>query len=309
MNLKVESEKMKKSSGPKKPEEVLRVGSIEFIHGTDVKNSKPYLTDSNLSIFNNLLTLEEWVREQTIELESFIHAVSHDLRAPIRCINSFLQVLLKDYSNILDGTGKKNLETICNNAQKMGSLLEILLFFFITGHKELNKTKLNIEPIVDDVINEHKIYTQNELNYIRKESSLPAYGDRCLIKLTFSNLIFNAIKFSNKQSNPEIIIGSYNTENEIIYYVKDNGEGFEMEHAGKLFCPFQRLHKADEFEGTGIGLSIVERVIKGMEEKYGQKAKLEKEQLFTSLYRLIIGVQNLTYILFSRKCFFIIINS
>ena len=235
-------------------------------------NNKHYIIDGNeydfigsnysgISALNNLLVLEQRVRERTSELESFTHAVSHDLRAPIRCINRFSQVLLKEYGDILDDTGQTYLKTINIKAQQMGNLINILLSFFITSHKELDKTEINIESIVDEIVNEQKIFTGNELNFIRKELLLSASGDRNLIKLALSNLISNAIKFTNKEANPEIIIGSYKTKNESVYYIKDNGEGFNMEHADKLFCAFQRLHKSDEFEGTGIGLSIVERVI------------------------------------------------
>ena len=235
---------------------------------------------SNKPVFNNLLILEQKSRERILELESFAHAVSHDLRAPIRCINRYSQALEKDYSDKLDDNGKEYLNTIRNKAQQMGDLVDLLLSFFISGHKELKKSELNIETIVDDIINEQKIYSQNELNFIRKELLLPAFGDRNLIKLVLSNLLSNAIKFSKKATNPEIIISSYMKKDEIVFYIKDNGEGFNMAHSDKLFRAFQRLHKSDEFEGTGIGLSIVERIINRHGGKVWAEGKIKKGATF-----------------------------
>ena len=279
VNSKINSEQLLKSSEVKKSEENLSGDSTDYIMDG---NEIDFLASqsANISVFTNLLILEQRVMERTSELESFTHAVSHDLRAPIRCINRFSQALLKDYRNVLDDTGEKYLKTICNKAQQMGNLVEILLSFFITGHKELEKTELNIKTIIDEIINEQKLYVQNELNFIRMEFLLPVFGDRTLIKLVLSNLISNAIKFSNKQPNPEIIIGSYKIKDETVYYVKDNGEGFSMEHSDKLFCAFQRLHRSDEFEGSGIGLSIVEKVINRHVGKVWADGKIKEGATF-----------------------------
>ncbi|MFZ0456636.1 MAG: ATP-binding protein [Ignavibacteriaceae bacterium] len=286
-----------------------KINSGQQLNPTEIKCSEENLLDNNinciidgnevdfigstysgLSVYNNLLMLEQRVRERTSELESFTHAVSHDLRAPIRCINRFSQALIKDYGNILDDTGKKYLKTICNKSQQMGNLVNTLLSFFITGHKELNKTELNIGTIVDGIINELKLYNQNELNFIRRNVLVPAFGDGDLIKIVLSNLISNAIKFSQKGPNPEIIIGSYKTKNETVFYIKDNGEGFNMEHADKLFSAFQRLHKSDEFEGTGIGLSIVERVINRHGGKVWAEGKIKEGATF--YFSLPVVIEN-----------------
>lgn len=277
--MKNNSGKLLKSSEIKKSEEkLLDDNTNQNVNGNEIDFISS--SNSNTSVVSNLLILEQRVRERTSELESFVHAVSHDFRAPIRCINRFSQALLKDYSDILDDNGKKYLNTIRNKAQQMGNLVDILLSFFITGHKELNKTELNIETIIDDIINDQKIYAQNEFNFIRKKLLLPAFGDKNLIKLVLSNLISNAIKFSKKQPNPEIIVGSYSTKNETVFYIKDNGEGFNMEYAGKLFCAFQRLHKSDEFEGTGIGLSIVEKIINRHGGKVWAEGKIKEGATF-----------------------------
>ena len=280
VNSVANSNRWQRVEGIKKSEGELPDKSIEFIATEDKDDLNLSLLDNKISPLKNLINLEQRVREKTTELEAFTQTVSHDLRAPIRCIDRFSQVLLKDYNNILDDTGKKYLKTINKSAQHMGNLVEILLSFFFTGHKELDKTELNIENIIDDIINEQKIYTQNELNFIHKEILLPVFGDRSLIKLALSNLISNAVKFSKNQSSPEIIIGSYTAKDEIIYFIKDNGAGFNMEHSEKLFCAFQRLHKSDEFEGTGIGLNIVERVINRHGGRVWAESKIDEGAVF-----------------------------
>lgn len=280
VNLKSESTMLHKLSGLKKSEDDvpgINSESYQDKNDTILKSSQ---ADYNSSVLGNLLVLEERIKERTSQLESFTHAVSHELRAPVRCINRFSKVLLNDYISILDDTGINYVQTIYNKAQQMGNLIDILFSFFVTGHRDLNKTELNIEAIVDEIINEQRIYYQKEFKFISRQFLLPSYGDRELIKLVFSNLISNAIKFTNKKSRPKIIIGSYSEKDEVVYYVRDNGEGFDMGNADKLFCAFQRLHKSDEFEGTGIGLSIVGRVINKHEGKVWAEGKLKEGATF-----------------------------
>jgi light-regulated signal transduction histidine kinase (bacteriophytochrome) len=280
VNLKSESTMLHKLSGLKKSEDDvpgINSESYQDKNDTILKSSQ---ADYNSSVLGNLLVLEERIKERTSQLESFTHAVSHDLRAPVRCINRFSKVLLNDYISILDDTGINYVQTIYNKAQQMGNLIDILFSFFVAGHRDLNKTELNIEAIVNEIINEQRIYYQKEFKFISRQFLLPSYGDRELIKLVFSNLISNAIKFTNKKSRPKIIIGSYSEKDEVVYYVRDNGEGFDMDNADKLFCAFQRLHKSDEFEGTGIGLSIVGRVINKHEGKVWAEGKLKEGATF-----------------------------
>jgi signal transduction histidine kinase/PAS domain-containing protein len=211
--------------------------------------------------------LEDRVRERTAELESFSYSVSHDLRAPLRSIDNFSRMLLENIGTGLDENSMKYISIVRNSAVQMEKLINDLLAFSKLGIQELDTAELNIEEIVNCVIDEQKKYTQNDLNYIQVGTLFPAKGDRSLIIQVFSNLLSNAIKFCRKNSSPKINIGSYKKDKQIVYFVKDNGEGFDMKYADKLFAVFQRLHKVEDFEGTGVGLAIVQRIIR----KHGGK--------------------------------------
>jgi len=198
--------------------------------------------------------------EANRDLEAFSYSVSHDLRAPLRAISGFSGLLLEDYNNILDKEGQEYLEDIMRNAKNMANLIDDLLQLSRYGRKQLEKTEINMNHLIKSVFEEEKKILKN--NVILKISDLPdVIGDYTLIKQLVINLIANAIKFSSKNPNPEIEAGYTGSDKEITYYIKDNGVGFDMKYAEKLFGVFQRLHKGDEFSGTGVGLAIVSRII------------------------------------------------
>jgi len=196
------------------------------------------------------------------ELESFSYSVSHDLRAPIRHIDGYVEMLQKNASLALDEKSLRYLNTISESAKRMGLLIDDLLTFSRIGRVEMQKNQFNLGPIVEEVMQD----LQPEMK--RREIAwevgpLPdVYGDRSLMKLVFQNLIGNAIKFTTPRSQARIEIATaYDKEDETVVFVRDNGVGFDMKYVDKLFGVFQRLHSADQFEGTGIGLANVQRII------------------------------------------------
>jgi signal transduction histidine kinase/CHASE3 domain sensor protein len=195
------------------------------------------------------------------ELESFSYSVSHDLRAPIRAINGYAKILEEDYAEKFEPEVTNILHTILHNSKRMGNLIDDLLAFSKLGRKQVSISKIDMSALVkgvlEDVLTEDNL-TQKEINV---QALLPAKGDPSLIKQVWINLISNAIKYSKNKSITTIEIGSYEKGALNIYYIKDNGAGFDMRYYDKLFGVFQRLHSQEEFEGTGIGLAIVQRIV------------------------------------------------
>ena len=194
------------------------------------------------------------------ELESFTYSVSHDLRTPLRAINGFIFRLEKGYKDNIDEEGQRLMSVIRNEAIRMGQLIDDLLDFSRLGKKELQKSNVDMNKLVQLVLDGFSnIQFENKKIVVHP---LPhTFGDRTLLQQVFINLISNAFKFTDKKKEASIEINGYSTETENVYYVKDNGVGFDMQYADKLFKVFQRLHNADEFEGTGVGLAIINTVI------------------------------------------------
>lgn len=224
-------------------------------------------------MFNDMLeqiekretTLEERTAELEVlnkETEFFSYAVSHDLRAPIRAINGFAKILEKKYEPLFDKDGKELLSTITTEAIRMGRLIDDLLAFSRLEKKEIQKAKVDMTDLAKEVADE--LLQLSEEKYKAKialTNLLPSECDRALIRQVFVNLFSNALKFSNTKPEPIIEIGSFSEENSNVYYVKDNGVGFDMKFYEKLFGVFQRLHDPAQFPGTGIGLAIVKKII------------------------------------------------
>jgi len=195
------------------------------------------------------------------ELEAFSYSISHDLRTPLRAIDGFSQVLLEDHREKLDKEGRRVLDIIRDNTGRMGDLISDLLTFSRLGRKGVRKTKINMEKLVRAIFEELRNATpQGKLKTMI--NALPsAFGDENLIREVLTNVISNAIKFSRNEKSPVIEVGGKLENNENIYYVKDNGVGFDTKYSDKLFGVFQRLHSQEEFEGTGVGLALVQRII------------------------------------------------
>ncbi|HET7831488.1 MAG TPA: ATP-binding protein [Gallionella sp.] len=194
------------------------------------------------------------------ELETFSFSVSHDLRAPLRAISGFSMILLEDYAGKLDDEGKRLLNVVRENVARMEQLIEDILQFSRAGRLEINVTEVDMEALAHAVLEELGSASGGKLQVTI--GHLPsAQGDRAMLRQVLVNLLSNALKFSRNKEEPRIeMIGSV-AQGEAVFFVKDNGAGFNMQYVDKLFGVFQRLHTVDEFEGTGIGLAIVKRII------------------------------------------------
>jgi PAS domain S-box-containing protein len=195
------------------------------------------------------------------ELESFSYSVSHDLRAPLRSIDGYTQILIEDYSHHLDAEGKRVLQVVVNNTRRMAKLIDDLLDFSRVGRKEITKTLINTDSLVQSVVSELKNQEGSRKIEMDIGELQTSHGDPNLLRQVWVNLVSNALKYTRKQDTAQIEITSSILPGEMMFCVKDNGTGFDMQYASKLFGVFQRLHRQNDFEGTGVGLAIVHRIV------------------------------------------------
>ncbi|NVB79848.1 MAG: PAS domain-containing protein [Kofleriaceae bacterium] len=195
------------------------------------------------------------------ELEAFSYSVSHDLRAPLRAINGFSQVLLEDYGTVLDATGKDYLQRVRKAAQNMGKLIDDLLRLSRVTRADLAWTTVDLSAAARESVRELAASTPERSVDVEIPDGLAACGDARLLGVALQNLLDNAWKFTSKTTNARIEVGVADENGERTFFVRDNGAGFDEAYADKMFGAFQRLHAADEFPGTGIGLAIVRRII------------------------------------------------
>jgi PAS domain S-box-containing protein len=213
--------------------------------------------------------LEDRVRKRTIELEvtnkeleSFSYSVSHDLRAPLRAIDGYSRMVEEDYSERFDSEGKRMLGVVREEALKMGRLIDDLLAFSKLGRQSMDDAEsIEMTELAKTVAQELLRDQNTERVRLDIWPLPPAKGDASLLRQVWVNLLSNALKYSSSRAHAEILVTGEVTDGEAVYRVQDNGVGFDMKYAGKLFGVFQRLHKAEEFDGTGVGLAIVKRVI------------------------------------------------
>jgi signal transduction histidine kinase len=246
----------------------VRFGNDELGFLTDAFNQMLItIQEQNQEITSFTHDLEEKVIDRTFqleivnkELEAFSYSVSHDLRAPLRAVNGYAKILEEDYDGVLDNEGKRLLRVVRENAKKMGVLIDDLLAFSRLGRKELSKSLINMNNLTEAALAEINKTTNHNARIIINELH-PITADPNLINQVMINLLSNAIKYSSGKEFPEVEISSETDGEYNIYSVKDNGAGFNNEYAGKLFGVFQRLHSTEEFEGTGVGLALVKRII------------------------------------------------
>ena len=195
------------------------------------------------------------------ELESFCYSVSHDLRAPLRHIDGFVEMLRQASGSTLSDTCRRYLDAISDSGKRLDRLIEDLLRFSRITHAELRQTRVSMDDLVTEVLLEMSRESEGR-NIQWGISPLPeVFADRSLLKLVWLNLLSNALKYTRPRDPATIQVGCRQTDVDFEFYVKDNGIGMDMRYADKLFCVFQRLHLANEFEGTGIGLAVVRRII------------------------------------------------
>ena len=213
--------------------------------------------------------LETMVSERTTaledankELEAFSYSVSHDLRSPLRSIDGFSHALLEDYTEVIDSTGHNFLQRIRNSAQHMGRLIDAILSLSKVTRSEFHPKDVNLSAMAQAIINKYQDDEPERKIDVKIMPNVTAMVDQPLIEIVLDNLLSNAWKYTGKTNKAQIEFGAIEEDNRTIYYVSDNGAGFDMKYSNKLFGAFQRLHKSEEFEGTGIGLVTVSRIIR-----------------------------------------------
>jgi light-regulated signal transduction histidine kinase (bacteriophytochrome) len=206
-------------------------------------------------------TLVEELERKNKELEAFSYSVSHDLRAPLRSIDGFSLAVLEDYAGQVDARGQDYLRRVRAAAQRMGELIDALLELSRVGRAELHRDDVDLSLLAESVALDLQRAQPEYRVTTSIQPALHARGDRRLLRGLFENLLGNAWKFTKGASEPRVDVGSELRAEGLVYFVKDNGAGFNMEYASKLFQPFQRLHSEKEFPGTGIGLATVHRIV------------------------------------------------
>jgi len=224
--------------------------------------------------------LELRVQQRTVqllsvnkELESFSYSVSHDLRTPLRSIDGFSQALLEDYTDQLDETGKDYLTRVRSACKRMSNLIEDILSLSRLTRKDMDLREINLSELANDIISDFQENEPKRKVNVKIEKNLQTLGDPVLIRTVLENLLGNAWKFTSKKSKARIDFGKKIINNQEVYYIHDDGVGFDKTYQDKLFAVFQRLHTYTEFKGTGIGLAIVQRII----NRYGGRIWAESE--------------------------------
>ena len=240
---------------------------------TDRKQAEERIVRLNLSLEQKVKDRTAQLEALNNELESFSYSVAHDLRAPLRIINGYSEILKKDYDNKLDDEADRLINVIVTNTHRMGKLIDEILNLARLGRKELTKQNTDMNALVKTVIAEQTAISSKPVSF--SIADLPgAVCDSTLIRQVWSNLVSNAIKYSGKEKDQSVIIKSSQKDGFIVFSVKDNGVGFDMAYSNKLFGVFQRLHKQSEFEGTGVGLALVHRIV----TKHGGTVWAESEE-------------------------------
>jgi light-regulated signal transduction histidine kinase (bacteriophytochrome) len=214
------------------------------------------------------------------ELEAFSYSISHDLRAPLRAIKGFSEYLAEDFPEKLGETGKRFIYTIRENAIKMDKLISDTLNLSLVSKSGLKRTRVDMEQIVGEIYSEMTTEQEKKAFRFIVHPMPPVFGDASQIKRIWQNLIGNALKYSSNSASKVIEIGSQNQNNETVFYIRDEGAGFSQNQKNKIFGVFFRLHREEEFPGTGVGLAIVERIVKKHGGKVWARGKINQGATF-----------------------------
>jgi len=222
---------------------------------------------------NDLLRQKTELEAVNRELEAFSFSVSHDLRAPLRHISGFTRMLQQDYSQQLDGSGREYLSRIERSCDTLGRLINELLELARISRSEMHLKRLDLSALAREIADELQLADPVREVSFEIADGLKAIGDETLVRLVLANLLGNAFKYTGKTPQARIEFGARQENGGLLYYVRDNGAGFDMKYADKLFAAFQRLHRSEDFEGTGVGLAIVQRIV----HRHGGTVRAEAE--------------------------------
>lgn len=263
-------------------QEVRNLNELRLIDGAALSASKETIKHQSdeLDLARHALSLRAELEAANKELETFSYSVSHDLRSPLRAINGFAKALIEDYGSTMPEEARRYLLNIENGALRMGALIDDLLSFSRLSRLDLTRTNVDMNAMVHGVWNElaqERVDRDVDFN----SPQLPGIeADRALIKQVLINLLSNALKFTSQREKTIVSISFTSSDTETIFCVHDNGVGFDVRYADKLFGPFQRLHKAKDFPGTGIGLALVQRIVHRHGGRVWAESELDKGASF-----------------------------